>query len=61
MQMKIVVDTPEDFKSWYRKQPKLYNQWQDANAKTVPATDVPTKEIDTTTVASPNAVAQIIK
>ena len=32
MQMKIVVDTPADFKAWLAEKPTLAQQWKEANA-----------------------------
>lgn len=36
MQMKIVVDTPEDFKKWLNEKPALAQQWKEANAPAEP-------------------------
>jgi cytochrome c oxidase subunit II len=62
MQMKIVVDTPEDFKAWLSEKPTLSSQWAEANApepKVTPAPEaiVPAEVVTDTT----KVVAQIIK
>ena len=55
MQMKIVVDTPEEYKAWLSDKPTLAQQWKEANApKPVEAAGVPV--VDSTKV-----VAQVIK
>ena len=55
MQMKIVVDTPADFKSWLAEKPTLSQQWKEANApKPVEAVGVPAAD-------STKVVAQVIK
>jgi cytochrome c oxidase subunit 2 len=55
MQMKIVVETPEDYKKWLAEKPTVTQVWKEANA---PAVLEVVKEIvqDTTLV-----VAQVIK
>ena len=60
--MKIVVDTPEDFKAWLSEKPTLSSQWAEANAP-VPA---PTPELEVTepmevVIDTTKVVAQIIK
>jgi cytochrome c oxidase subunit 2 len=56
MQMKIVVDTPEDFKKWLAEKPTVTQVWKDANA---PA---PVQEIAPVVVIDSAAVmAQVIK
>ncbi|MVO08848.1 cytochrome c oxidase subunit II [Flavobacterium sp. TP390] len=62
MQMKIVVDTPEDFKTWLSEKPTLSSQWAEANAP-APA---PTPEVELTepmevVIDTTKVVAQIIK
>ncbi|MCO6162160.1 cytochrome c oxidase subunit II [Flavobacterium sp. NRK F7] len=62
MQMKIVVDTPEDFKTWLSEKPTLSSQWAEANAP-APA---PTPEVEVTepmdvVIDTTKVVAQIIK
>jgi len=59
MQMKIVVDTPADFKAWLAEKPTLAQQWKEANAPApavVPAVATPAVAVDSTKV-----VAQVIK
>ena len=36
MQMKIIVDTPEDYKKWLKEQVLLINQVKEASASTTP-------------------------
>ena len=57
MQMKIVVDTPADFKKWLSEKPTLAQQWKDANAP-APA---PTEAASAVAVDSTKVVAQVIK
>ena len=62
MQMKIVVDTPEDFKTWLSEKPTLSSQWAEANTP-APA---PTPEVEVTepievVIDTTKVVAQIIK
>jgi cytochrome c oxidase subunit 2 len=55
MQMKIVVDTPADFKAWLAEKPTLAQQWKEANApKPVEAAGVPVAD-------STKVLAQVIK
>jgi cytochrome c oxidase subunit 2 len=56
MQMKIVVDTPADFKAWLAEKPTLSQQWKEANAPTPAATEAAPVAVDSTKV-----VAQVIK
>ena len=58
MQMKIVVDTPEDFKKWLAEKPTFGAAWKEANAPKVEEVKVETKDtvVDTTKV-----IAQVIK
>ena len=58
MQMKIVVDTPADFKAWLAEKPTLAQQWKEANAPAPVEAPVatPTVAVDSTKV-----VAQVIK
>ncbi|WP_130733510.1 cytochrome c oxidase subunit II [Flavobacterium sp. J27] len=60
MQMKIVVDTPEDFKTWLSEKPTLASQWAEANAP-APAPAPEIVEPVETVVDSTKVVAQIIK
>lgn len=57
MQMKIVVDTPADFKKWLSEKPTLAQQWKEANAP-APA---PAEVTNTPAVDSTKVVAQVIK
>ena len=55
MQMKIVVDTPEEYKAWLAEKPTLAQQWKEANApKPIEAAGVPVSD-------STKVVAQVIK
>jgi cytochrome c oxidase subunit 2 len=56
--MKIVVDTPEDFKKWLAEKPTVTQVWKEANAPApVEVKEVaPVSKIDSTAV-----VAQVIK
>lgn len=58
MQMKIVVDTPAEFKAWLAEKPTLVQQWKEANAPAPVAapTEAPVAAVDSTKV-----VAQVIK
>jgi len=55
MQMKIVVDTPADFKAWLKEKPTLAQQWKEANAPK------PVEVTPDVTVDSTKVVAQVIK
>jgi cytochrome c oxidase subunit 2 len=55
MQMKIVVDTPADFKAWLSEKPTLAQQWKEANAPK-PAETPGAVAVDSTKV-----LAQVIK
>lgn len=55
MQMKIVVDTPADFKAWLAEKPTLAQQWKEAN------TPKPVETAETVAVDSTKVVAQVIK
>ncbi|MFD2908964.1 cytochrome c oxidase subunit II [Flavobacterium ardleyense] len=57
MQMKIVVDTPADFKAWLAEKPTLEQQRNDANAPEAPAPAITNEVVVDTTVV----LAQIIK
>ena len=59
MQMKIVVDTPEEYKKWVASKPTFKEELKAATA--APATDANAKESDTTTVPSDKMVAQVVK
>lgn len=56
MQMKIVVDTPADFKKWLAEKPTLAQQWKEANAPAPAAEATNAVAVDSTKV-----VAQVIK
>lgn len=51
MQMKIVVDTPEDFKKWIAGQTALAQKVKEANAKPAEGKEAPAKEAKDTTAA----------
>lgn len=55
MQMKIVVDTPQEYKAWLAEKPTLVQQWKEANAPK-PAETPGTFVVDSTKV-----IAQVIK
>ena len=57
--MKIVVDTPEEYKKWVASKPTFKEELKAATA--APATDANAKESDTTTVPSDKMVAQVVK
>ena len=59
MQMKIVVDTPADFKLWLKEKPTLAQQWKEANAPAPAA--APTEATTAVAVDSSKVVAQVIK
>ena len=55
--MKIIVDSPADFKAWLADKPTLAQQWKDANAPASVAAPIETAVVvDTTKV-----IAQVIK
>jgi cytochrome c oxidase subunit 2 len=59
MQMKIVVDTPEEYKKWVASKPTFKEELKAATA--TPATDINAKGSDTTTALSDKMVAQLVK
>ena len=59
MQMKIVVDTPADFKKWLAEKPTLAQQWKEANAPAPAA--APAEATNPVAVDSAKVVAQVIK
>ena len=59
MQMKIVVDTPADFKAWLAEKPTLAQQWKEANTPAPAAT--PAEATNAVAVDSTKVVAQVIK
>ncbi|GIZ10399.1 cytochrome c oxidase subunit II [Flavobacterium sp. UMI-01] len=56
MQMKIVVDTPEDYKKWLKEQVVLSQQIKEANAPAEAATETDANAKDTVVVANVAAV-----
>ncbi len=60
MQMKIVVDTPQDYKKWLAEKPTLAAEIKAANA---PAEPLPTdaNSVDTAKVKETKMIAQIVK
>lgn len=58
MQMKIVVDTPEDFKKWLAEKPTVTQVWKEANA---PAPVEVEQVAPVTNIDSTSVVAQVIK
>lgn len=63
MQAKVIVETPEEFESWLKEQPKLGQQVADEKAaETAPEVEVEIQTPDTEIVVDSTAiVAQIIK
>ncbi|WP_374401644.1 cytochrome c oxidase subunit II [Flavobacterium sp.] len=59
MQMKIVVDTPADFKKWLAEKPTLAQQWKEVNAPAPAA--APAEATNAVAVDSAKVVAQVIK
>ena len=55
MQMKIVVDTPEEYKTWLAEKPTLVQQWKEANAPK------PAETPGIVVVDSTKVIAQVIK
>jgi cytochrome c oxidase subunit 2 len=55
MQMKIVVDTPQEYKAWLAEKPTLVQQWKEANAPK------PAETHGTVVVDSTKVIAQVIK
>lgn len=55
MQMKIVVDTPEEYKAWLAEKPTLAQQWKEANAPK------PAEMPGAVAVDSTKVIAQVIK
>ncbi len=55
MQMKIVVDTPEEYKAWLAEKPTLAQQWKEANAPK------PVETPGAVAVDSTKVIAQVIK
>lgn len=61
MQMKIVVDTPEDYKKWVAEQALLAQQVKDAKAAPADATGTASATTDTVAVKDTIAVSVIAK
>jgi cytochrome c oxidase subunit 2 len=60
MQMKIVVDTPEEYKKWLQSKPTFAEEIK--AEKTTPATTDPNaKGKDSTMTASSKVIAQVVK
>jgi cytochrome c oxidase subunit 2 len=60
MQMKIVVDTPEEYKKWLKEKPTLIEEVKAATA-TPADTNANAKGTDTTKAADAKLMAQVIK
>ncbi|BCY28135.1 cytochrome c oxidase subunit II [Flavobacterium okayamense] len=60
MQLKIVVDTPEEFKTWLAERPTLAAQWKEANAPAVEPV-VAQPEVIETVVDSTQVLAQVVE
>lgn len=59
MQLKIVVDTPEDFKAWLAEKPTIAAQWKEANA---PAEEEKVQpEVIETVADTTKVLAQIVE
>ena len=61
MQMKIVVDTPEDYKKWVAEQALLAQQVKEAKAAPADATGTASATTDTVAVKDTIAVSVIAK
>ncbi len=60
MQMKIVVDTPQDYKKWLQEKPTIAAEIKAANAPTEPAS-TDEKAADTAKVKETKMIAQVVK
>ena len=60
MQMKIVVDTPQEFKKWLNEKPTVAAEIKAANTPAEPAS-IDTKVIDTAKVKETKMIAQAVK
>ncbi len=58
MQMKIVVDTPEDFKSWFTEQVTLVKQVMTSNE---PASNANESSVDSTVVGTDSVAKEVMK
>ena len=56
--MKIVVESPEDFKNWLSEKPTLAKQWAEANA---PAEAPVQPEAVETVVDTSKVLAQVVE
>ncbi len=61
MQMKLVVDTPADYKKWLESKPTLVQAVKDEKAAAEPKQETVEPAADTTKTAETPAVAQVIK
>lgn len=61
MQMKVVVDTPEDFKKWMATQQTLAAKIKEANAKPAEGEAAPAKANDSAAPAKPVAAVVAVK
>lgn len=59
MQMKVVVDTPEEFKAWLKEKPTLAQAVKDANAAPADGEKPPVTKDSTTAKADTTVVAQV--
>jgi cytochrome c oxidase subunit 2 len=57
MQMKVVVETPEEFKKWLGTQSTLAQKIKEANAKPAEGSEAPAKSNDSTAAKTTTAVA----
>ena len=58
MQMKIIVESPEDFKKWLAEKPTLVSSWKEANTPEVKVEVSKTESVKMDTIKE---IAQIIK
>jgi len=59
MQMKIVVDTPEEYKKWLKDKPTFAEELK--AEKAAPAADAATKGADSVKASQPMTMAQVVK
>jgi len=59
MQMKIVVDTPEEYKKWLKDKPTFAEELK--AEKAAPAADAATKGTDSVKASQPMTMAQVVK
>ena len=60
MQMKIIVDTPEDYKKWLKDKPTLVEEVKIANAPAPKATDNAVKNTDSTMAKDSKILTEVI-